>query len=310
MPLHTSKRPQTRDVFRANETLAQRFAYFAYGGIAGCVAKTCVSPLGRLKILLQTGSSKAGVVSTVNTIYQVEGIRGFWRGNLINCMRLFPAKGILFAANDILKTVYCTHKGLDKTKMGKLPGGLGFLTGALAGMTSCIAVYPMEIIGIRCTATVGGRPPTFTGLMRDLLREDGIRGLYKGSLQLLCNAIPYEGIKFGLYPIFKEYLRGRDVVNPNRTTTTGEKLLAGGAASLITDVLLFPPDTIRRVTQVQGMHKDRPQYNGFLETVKGLYREGGIRRFYRGCAIKCARSVPNSQLTFVVYEGLKEAQLL
>ena len=73
------------------------------GGVAGAISRTVVSPLERLKILYQvqyvtlqkksgrghsTGSPKYGsVMSSLRLIYQEEGFRGYYKGNLANVIR-------------------------------------------------------------------------------------------------------------------------------------------------------------------------------------------------------------------------------
>ncbi|KAI9627846.1 hypothetical protein H4Q26_017168 [Puccinia striiformis f. sp. tritici PST-130] len=59
------------------------------GGIAGCLAKTLVSPLDRVKILFQTGNSDyakytgslGGVFRAISAIWNQAGIRGLVQGH-------------------------------------------------------------------------------------------------------------------------------------------------------------------------------------------------------------------------------------
>ena len=74
------------------------------GGIAGIVSRTLVSPLERLKILFQvqyiTGHDvKAKYVTPVQALRQIlkeEGVKGFFRGNGANCIRVFPCTYLNF----------------------------------------------------------------------------------------------------------------------------------------------------------------------------------------------------------------------
>jgi solute carrier family 25 phosphate transporter 23/24/25/41 len=68
------------------------------GGIAGATAKTCTAPLDRIKILAQAGKG-IDIRAIGREILQKEGVRGLWAGNVVNCIRIFPNKGILFASN-------------------------------------------------------------------------------------------------------------------------------------------------------------------------------------------------------------------
>ena len=61
------------------------------GGLAGALSRTAVAPLERLKILYQVQHTKPpSVWSALVTIGQKEGLKGYFRGNGANCIRIFP----------------------------------------------------------------------------------------------------------------------------------------------------------------------------------------------------------------------------
>lgn len=49
------------------------------------------------------------------------------------------------------------------------------------------------------------------------------------------------------------------------------------------------------------------KYNGTLDCVKKLYKEGGIRSIYKGTFATLARDVPASGVYFATYEWFKKA---
>jgi solute carrier family 25 protein 16 len=54
---------------------------FFGGGLSGVVAKTCVAPLDRVKILFQTLSKtypNMSPIQTLRAVYQQEGAKGLW----------------------------------------------------------------------------------------------------------------------------------------------------------------------------------------------------------------------------------------
>lgn len=65
-------------------------------GFAGLFSKTATSPLEVVKIKSQVGTfhSKGGFWHSFIIIYQNEGFRGFWKGNIASCLRLFPYTAI------------------------------------------------------------------------------------------------------------------------------------------------------------------------------------------------------------------------
>lgn len=85
-------------------------ASFIAGGVAGAVSRTVVSPLERLKILLQvqTGGHteyKMSVNKALAKIWREEGFRGMMAGNGTNCVRIVPYSAVQFGSYNFYKRV-------------------------------------------------------------------------------------------------------------------------------------------------------------------------------------------------------------
>ena len=87
-------------------------ASFMAGGVAGAVSRTVVSPLERLKILLQvqsTGRSeyKMSVWKALQKMWREEGMKGMLAGNGTNCIRILPYSAVQFGSYNIYKPLVC-----------------------------------------------------------------------------------------------------------------------------------------------------------------------------------------------------------
>jgi solute carrier family 25 phosphate transporter 23/24/25/41 len=85
-------------------------AAFIAGGVAGAVSRTIVSPLERLKILLQIQTVgreeyKLSIWKALVKIGKEEGWRGFMRGNGTNCIRIIPYSAVQFGSYNFYKKV-------------------------------------------------------------------------------------------------------------------------------------------------------------------------------------------------------------
>lgn len=58
---------------------AHSFGFLVAGAFAGILSRTSTAPLERLKLLLQTSSTKIGIVQSLFGIMKREGVRSLWR---------------------------------------------------------------------------------------------------------------------------------------------------------------------------------------------------------------------------------------
>ena len=85
-------------------------ASFVAGGVAGAVSRTVVSPLERLKILLQVQSSghteyKMSTPKALAKIWNEEGVKGLMAGNGTNCVRIVPYSAVQFGSYNLYRPV-------------------------------------------------------------------------------------------------------------------------------------------------------------------------------------------------------------
>ena len=98
-------------IVRVRHFISQPFASsFIAGGMAGAVSRTLVSPLERLKILLQVQSAgrteyKLSIPQALRKMWKEEGLKGFMRGNGSNCIRIVPYSAVQFSSYGFYKRV-------------------------------------------------------------------------------------------------------------------------------------------------------------------------------------------------------------
>ncbi|GAA5890336.1 hypothetical protein JCM5296_002792 [Sporobolomyces johnsonii] len=120
------------------------------GGIAGCVAKTSVAPLDRVKILFQTRSPDyqryagtwLGVFRASRDIYAETGLRGLLQGHSATLLRIFPYAAIKFMAYERFHSILMPTPESETSSRR-------FLAGSLAGITTTALTYPLELIRVR-----------------------------------------------------------------------------------------------------------------------------------------------------------------
>jgi solute carrier family 25 (mitochondrial phosphate transporter), member 23/24/25/41 len=274
------------------------------GGVAGLIAKTATNPLDRIRMLSQTGehgiSGGASVYRLYEGIIRNEGIIGLWAGNGANLLRVFPAKAVVFASNDLFGGMLRTFSNTPSDK--KLNPSWSFLAGGLAGMSATACTYPLDLARGRISGKLANGTKEYNGIIRTMVltvKDEGFLALYKGITPTLLGAMPYEGIKFGTVGIL-ELIFPSDEISPTR------KMIFGGAGGVMAGILTYPNDTVRRLLQLQGSRGTSTEFKGYWDCVQKTYQAHGIQRFYFGVTINVIRMAPNAAVQFGSYELLKK----
>ena len=75
------------------------------GSVAGAASKTITAPVERVRLLLQM-SKNTHTSSATSAVLKHEGVSGLWRGNGLAVTRAMLQKGLLFATQDRLRTLF------------------------------------------------------------------------------------------------------------------------------------------------------------------------------------------------------------
>jgi solute carrier family 25 phosphate transporter 23/24/25/41 len=116
------------------DTISQPIvAAFCGGGVAGAVSRTVVSPLERLKILMQVQSAgreayQLSVGQALGKMWKEEGWRGFMRGNGTNCIRIVPYSAVQFSSYNFYKRVFHSFSGSNSSNCALIRSITGLTT--------------------------------------------------------------------------------------------------------------------------------------------------------------------------------------
>ncbi|EWY91224.1 hypothetical protein FOYG_08401 [Fusarium oxysporum NRRL 32931] len=290
------------------ETISQPvIAAFCAGGVAGAVSRTVVSPLERLKILMQIQSVgrdayKLSVGKALSKMWREEGWRGFMRGNGTNCIRIVPYSAVQFSSYNFYKrNIFESYPGADLAPITRL------ICGGIAGITSVFLTYPLDIVRTRLSiqsasfAELGNRPDQLPGMWTTLVQmyktEGGMSALYRGIIPTVAGVAPYVGLNFMVYESVRKYLTPEGEQNPNAT----RKLLAGAISGAVAQTCTYPFDVLRRRFQINTMSGMGYQYKGITDAIRVIVTQEGIKGLYKGIVpnlLKVAPSMASSWLSF------------
>ena len=146
---------------------------------AGVVARTLVSPLDVVKVMTQVGTKETneGYRRTVVNIFRTQGIRAFWKGNLIGCLRVSPFSAVQFSAYHKIKVKLADENGRLTAPQAMLAGGLG-------GMVATVVTYPTDMVKTRLIVQhTDPKKRRYRGILHAfslILKEEGLLAFYRG----------------------------------------------------------------------------------------------------------------------------------
>jgi solute carrier family 25 thiamine pyrophosphate transporter 19 len=200
--------------------------------------------------------------------------------------------------------------------------------GGLSGLVSRTVVAPLDVLKIRLQlqagregaragegasagagAGAGAARAPYRGMVdaaRRIAVDEGLRGLYKGTVPGLALWFVYAGVQFPVQAWVKQWLQKAGL---ERSVGSGACSFASGAlASAVATVVSYPLDTVR--TQWVFRHDSalRPRAH-LLAHARSVLREEGPRGFFRGLVPALAQVVPGMALSFWFFDEIKRARL-
>mmetsp|Transcript_13684 Transcript_13684/g.22378 ORF Transcript_13684/g.22378 Transcript_13684/m.22378 type:complete len:295 (-) Transcript_13684:25-909(-) len=277
--------------------------YLVAGGVAGMVARTCVAPIERVKILYQIQSKNTtGSVSYFEMapkLVRNEGILSLWKGNTAAVIRVIPYTSIQFASYEIYK---------ENLSFVSSNAASSVIAGSLAGLTGVVSTYPLDTVRARMALQMerGGAPGTaYSGVLDALFtigKEEGVAALYRGLVPTMMGVAPYAGLKFGTYEIIKQAMR--DVLGVEEKDLPAYlRVAAGSSAGLFALTFIYPFDVIRRRFQT---HKGGAKYPSVWAAFSTIIKEEGITTgLYRGLSLNYIKTLPNVAIYMSLYDLIK-----
>lgn len=169
----------------------------------------------------------------------------------------------------------------------------GLIAGIFSGvLESVLIVVPMETVK---TLLIDSKQGIISGV-RNVLKKDGIRGIYKGVMPTAAKSASNQALRFVIYNEYKSYITA-DRVNKNYLSPV-ESLAGGMLAGLLGAIGNTPFDTVK--SRMQGL--DSKRYSGMFDCFKKMVREEGFFSLYKGLGYRCSRVVPGQGIIFLVYE--------
>ncbi|KOS12949.1 mitochondrial carrier [Malassezia pachydermatis] len=294
------------------------------GGLAGAVSRTATAPFDRLKIFLMTSraslspaamgqgatTTKSGfgaLAQGMITIYQEGGLRGFWLGNGLNCMKIIPESAIKFFTYEYMKRFFAKYvDGVSDSR--DISGMSRFVSGGVGGITSQLSIYPIETLKTRLMSSMNNQGHVrgmalLCQTAREMWQRGRFRAYYRGLGAGLLGVFPYSAIDMSTFEGTKLfYLRytGKDEPGVLALLAFGSFSGSVGAATV------YPLNLVRTRLQASGTPAHPFIYKSLWDATYQTFQREGILGFYRGLIPTLAKVVPAVSISYVVYDRAKK----
>lgn len=203
------------------------------------------------------------------------------------------------------------------------------LAGAFSGGFSRMIIAPLDVLKIRFQLQVEpvtkrvvqslNSPsvrPHYTSVLQavsSLIKEEGIRTLWRGNFPAMVLWISYMSVSFPVYRIAHSYIS--DELNTSKIIVLTDKskkktspaiipsLFAGAISGSVATFVTYPSDWLRTRIASQGVP---PQHPTMWALISNVYKTEGIRGFFRGLFPTMMQIAPSLAVTFCSYEQSKD----
>ncbi|NWS66787.1 UCP3 protein, partial [Crotophaga sulcirostris] len=311
---------------------------FVSAGMAACIADLCTFPLDTAKVRLQiqgevriprstSTMEYRGVLGTLSTMVKMEGPRSLYSGLVAGLQRQMSFASIRIGLYDSVKQLY-TPKGAESTGLAAR-----VLAGCTTGAVAVTCAQPTDVVKVRFQAN-GALPESsrrYSGTVdayRTIAREEGIRGLWRGTLPNIArNAIVNCG-ELVTYDLIKDALLRAQLMT-GETSTKGMwprtipipmtlnpwlcpadnvpcHFVAAFGAGFCATVVASPVDVVK----TRYMNASPGQYRNVLSCLLALLMQDGLAGLYKGFIPSFLRLGSWNVVMFISYEQLQRALAL
>lgn len=286
------------------------------GMIAGFCVKVVEYPFDTIKVLQQTmGSRYTGALDCLSTTYRGGGIAALYKGLASPLMGSMVECSTLFVSYGWMKKILNVDEA-SATLARPVPMWKYYVSGAWSGVCVAFVLTPVELIKCRLqvqageasaaavsfSATKAASGARYAGPIdcaTQIIKQEGVRGLWRGNGACLVREIPGNIAWFGGYELVVKAVQWGHGYERKSEVPLAWSALAGSVAGVCYWGVPFPADTVKSKLQTD------PRFLGksFVDVFRTVLKEEGVAGLYRGAAITCIRVGPAHALLFVVYEA-------
>eukprot|EP01138_Halocafeteria_seosinensis_P006345 gb/GECG01006486.1/.p1 GENE.gb/GECG01006486.1/~~gb/GECG01006486.1/.p1 ORF type:complete len:304 (+),score=36.65 gb/GECG01006486.1/:1-912(+) len=270
------------------------------GGLAGGIEVAIMYPTEYVKTQLQLERRREdgkpprfkNSIDCAKKIVKDKGPLALYRGLSSLLAGTVPKTSVRFTAYGQLKKLVKDKDG-NLTPTRTLIAGMG--TGAIESLA---VVIPVETMKTKLIHDQNSDNPRFRGLfhgIKEVFKEEGITGVYRGVAPTLGKQMGNQGIRFMVFEEIKKLLQGSSKDGP---VPFWKSFVGGGTAGIVSVLGTMPFDVVK--TRMQGL--EAKYYKHSLDCVIQMLKHEGILSFWKGTAARLPRVAFGQSITLSGYD--------
>ncbi|EEQ38680.1 putative calcium-binding mitochondrial carrier [Clavispora lusitaniae] len=140
---------------------------------------------------------------------------------------------------------------------------------------------------------------------RTLWKQGGFKAFYVGNGLNVLKVFPESAMKFGSFEATKRALARIEGVDDTSKLSKVSTYLAGGIGGVVAQFTVYPIDTLKFRLQCSNIDSKVKGNALLIQTAKNMYREGGLRMFYRGIFVGTSGIFPYAALDLGTFSTIK-----
>ena len=164
-------------------------------GLACMEAATLGLPFEVVKTFMGR-NRKQGTLSSIQYIYGIKGMAGFWDGFTFKMTESALKGPLLLCTKEVVRDV-CLGANLP-------PPLAGLISGAVGGVTQTIVIAPMTFLVTRKVSSTQQHSHASLSPM-ETIKQHGIRGLYAGAFPIALRQASNWALRQGFVDLFRSF---------------------------------------------------------------------------------------------------------
>jgi len=265
-------------------------------GTAAVITVTFIHPIDVIKTRIQISPeySALGMSGTAKRTIANEGIAALWKGVNAAWLRESSYTSLRLGLYEPCKIAFgCTTP--ETTTFVKK-----FLAGSAAGALGSLAGNPFDVLKTKLMASEQREALSLAGTAKDLFKNQGIAGFYRGIDSNVARAMVLNGTKMACYDQMKGIVVDTTGLPKSHLAV---QFLAACSAGFFMTCTVSPFDMVR--TRLMNQPADAKIYNNALDCIVKIVNNEGPLVLWRGFIPIWSRFAPTTTLQLVVFEQLR-----